>query len=323
MQLSLALALEEKNRHLRAYEDTIKEQKTLNVLLVRFINLGIPRSGKTTFWKRLTKQEVKIGEEEEPSTEAGDEQKPVLIKQVTADSGVITPEEWHMLSDSKYADMLLQFLSQSNSSSVNSAKSTFIGLMEKSVGGSSEGLKLNLPATSAQSSNSSFESSAAEFPISSAVAVESIEKNYSMFFDMVSESDRNSLSCDLNKIILLRTTDTGGHAEFLDMHAALINGPSFYLFFSRLTDDLKKVFPVTFKDRNHVPTPAKDSDSTVEEVMFQSLSSIAHLGDSHSAENAEISELMKIYKAIQSRVMFLGTFKDKVSDKEFDEKKEA
>ena len=58
----------------------------------------------------------------------------------------------------------------------------------------------------------------------------------------MSSSDWESPKCELEDIILLSSADTGGHAEFLDMHPALINGPSFNLLFSRLTDELDEPF---------------------------------------------------------------------------------
>jgi hypothetical protein len=94
--------------HKRVYEETIRERKTVNIHSVRLIHLGIPRSGKTTFWHRMLKLIVRMEDSTEPSTGVADEQRPVLIKGVKLDSRMVTPDKWHSLDEGDYAKMLLE-----------------------------------------------------------------------------------------------------------------------------------------------------------------------------------------------------------------------
>ena len=83
----------------------------MNARYVRFINIGIPRSGKTTFWRRLMKQMVNItiarmlGAKEEPSTGLAEQRESVVLKNVSSIAGVVTAGEWCILDDDMETNM--------------------------------------------------------------------------------------------------------------------------------------------------------------------------------------------------------------------------
>ena len=108
------------------------------------------------------------------------------------------------------------------------------------------------------------------------------------------------------------------------MHAALINGPSIYLIFSRLTDKLGEHFKVCYTDENSISTEEEDSDSTVNEVIFQALSGISCFGNAHasntSSESGISAKLQEALVSRKSKVMFAGTYGDAVTDEEFKDK---
>ena len=62
---------------------------------------------------------------------------------------------------------------------------------------------------------------------------------------------------------LLINTDTGGHAEFLDLHSSLVHGPSLNLLFSSLKDSLFNQFKVYYTDKDGNSTEPMDFDMTV------------------------------------------------------------
>ena len=322
-----ALAIIKRNQHKREYEEIIKGKKTLNVRSVRFINLGIPRSGKTTFWRRLMKLIVEIDDsKKQQSTGVADEQRPVLIESMKLDSGMVTPDEWHVLSEGEYANKLIQMFSKlvhakSNTVPPPNAPANVSPIMNASTGG-----RTPLAGSDTPANLPSNISAKADFsPTSPSAPSPDVEKSFTSLFNKALESgsDWESLKCELEDIILLSSADTGGHAEFLDMHPALINGPSFNLLFSRLTDELDEPFKVYFTDEDHTSTKEEDSDSTVEEIMFRILSSILCFGTSHCAleTTSEDSNAVNLKMTLkQSKVMFVGTFKDQVSDAEFKRK---
>ena len=118
--------------------------------------------------------------------------------------------------------------------------------------------------------------------------------------------DLDRLKYELEGAIMLINTDTGGHTEFLDLHASLVHAPSFNLLFSKLTDSLLETFQVEYTDESG-KSHKEDNSATVEEVLFQALSSIACFS-SDSAGNPK------------SKVMFVGTHRDCITKEEFIEK---
>jgi ankyrin len=118
----------------------------------------------------------------------------------------------------------------------------------------------------------------------------------------------------LEDLILIINSDTGGQAEFLDLHASLVSGPSFNLLFSRLVDSLDSMFKIYYTNEEGISTAEEDSTMTVEEVMFQALASVACFSGSFSDVSAPAAKLLNYH---MSKVMFVGTHRDRVSDEEF------
>ena len=277
---------DERVRHQKRYEEIIKNQKTLDMLSVRVVNLGIPRSGKTTFWRRMVDISTEM-KDDEPSTGLVDEQKPVVIKDVTTDTGILTPNEWLVLdSIGDYARMLLEVFSQIEFSP---------SVLESS------------------------QDTPSEADVSTPSAESDTRSSLDFLLKKASESDFDweTAKGKLKDMILLNTADTGGHAEFLDMHAALINGPSFYLIFSRLKEELDELFKVYYTDENSVSTKEENSDSTVKEVLFQALSSIACSDNAQKTLDDANMKVRKYLESRQSKVMFAGTYGDEVNDANF------
>ena len=309
------------------YEKVIRDKKTLNMHSVRFINIGIPRSGKTTFWRRLMKEIVNIttadkGKQCQPSTGLA-EQHQVVIKEISNIKGILTPDDWCTLNEDEEAKMILQLFADSISSVDTSADP-----LEISTADQTDDMAA-LPTSNP--SQLQPEMSTAEVPGGSSrhsnplITKErrGIKDIFPLIFKkaMQSTGQWESLKFALEQIILLNSTDTGGHAEFLGMHAALINGPSFNLLFSRLDHKLRDLFQVYFTDEEGKSTEKEDSDSTVEEVLLQTLSSIAcfgncHLVDVSVSEDSNVLGIEKSLKAFQSKVMFVGTYKDKVTEED-------
>ena len=237
----------------------------IKIRCVRFIYLGLPRSGKTTFLLRLLGDILNITSEgkymdgkERPSTG------------VAKDEGMavtnwgIAGEKWSRIKGFKNeADILTQFINQ------------------------------------------------LVIPDGSETPQEIDMGNVLSFLDGAIESeDWNTIEYVLKDMTLMINTDTGGHAEFLDLHSSLVHGPSLNLLFSSLKDSLHDYFNIRYTDENGKSTEPVDSDMTVEEVLFQALSSIACFGCSKRVEGGT------------SKVMFVGTHahKDEVSPEDFDKK---
>lgn len=58
--------------------------------------------------------------------------------------------------------------------------------------------------------------------------------------------------------------DTGGHAEFLELQAALVQGPSFNLLFSRLVDERDSLYKIYYTNEVGKNTEKENSTMTGE-----------------------------------------------------------
>ena len=137
-------------------------------------------------------------------------------------------------------------------------------------------------------------------------------------------SDIKTLPKDLDHLILLINTNTGGQPEFFDMISSLIMGPSLYLLYHRLLD---KSFKLSFTDSDGESTLEEKNESVnVEETLFQVLASIASFSDPSIRDTCSDSswgftKSMHDKFPTHSRVLFVGTHLDELkSEKELLEK---
>lgn len=293
---------EKRKKHKAAYRKILREKATINILPVRFNYVGLPRSGKTSFIRRLLGEMLNImeakksGVKVQPSTGVVEEAGQVIIRTMETSVGTIQGKqgkEWSLLKNlPEEANMLSQFFYQIASMGIN------------------EDSEYEEPTQTSSST-------------SCVVARDDdsgIDEILSVFREAMESNQWDSLKYILEDIILLINTDTGGQAEFLDLHASLVQGPSFNLLFSRLIDELESEFKVYYTNEEGVSTEAEDSTMTVKEVLFQALSSIACFGGCFSGGISAPSEESQKLAISESKAMFVGTYRDKITKSEFKEK---
>ena len=270
----------------------IKGKITVGIRAVRFNNIGLPRSGKTSFRRRLMGEIKNIlmamsqnGGKVEPSTGIA-ESTIQIIRSMCLEMGAILStkqhtREWTVIKDFKEEIRMLNQL-------------------------------IHQIVIAPTSDGAATDTSAEVVPED-----EAIKKMFSFLNKAIEESDWIKVKYLLEDLILLINTDTGGQAEFLDLHASLVSGPSFNLVFSRLVDNLDKMFKIHYTNEEGVSTEEEDSTMTVEEVMYQALASVACFSgsfldeDQLSVSNTQGKFLNK------SKVMFVGTHRDLITQEEF------
>jgi hypothetical protein len=82
----------------------------------------------------------------------------------------------------------------------------------------------------------------------------------------------------LDSTALISMSDLGGQPEFMDMQPALVLGPALYLIFCNLMHNLQDYYPISYLKSSGGSTIPVQSVYTVEEMIFQALSSVACLG---------------------------------------------
>ena len=269
---------------------------------------------------------MQAGEKVQRSTGVAEEGGQVIIRDVSTDIGTIQCKAWSLLKDLlEEANMLNQFFYQTASSADSSddqapaceptkgdAATTepsasikrskvrkFMSLLQKKLG-----KRKSKPSEAA-----------------SKVAEGDIDEMFSIIGEAMEEDQWDAVQYLLEDIILLIHTDTGGQAEFMDLHASLVQGPSFNLLYSRLVDHLDSQFKVHYTNEEGVSTEEEDSTMTVAEVQFQALASIACFSGCFSGGVSAPSEgANKLSAGSMSKVMFVGTHRDMVTESDFREK---
>ena len=114
----------------------------------------------------------------------------------------------------------------------------------------------------------------------------------------------------------LRMENTGGQPELMDMLPALTVGSGLYLLFIDLQNDFDESYKMTFCNASGESRIPVQSNYTVMEMLFSSLSSISCSNSisgkvfSESSANLEWSHVLESF---QSEAYIVGTQKDKVS----------
>ena len=288
---------------------------------IRFNHIGLPRSGKTSFRRRLTGlilnllKAMQAGEKVQRSTGVAEEGGQVIIRDVSTDIGTIQCKAWSLLKDLlEEANMLNQFFYQTASSADSS-----VPVCKSGTGASNN--TSSEPPTKTKLGKRKFRSTVTEGRGESEVAEEDIDEMFSIIGEAMEEDQWDAVQYLLEDIILLIHIDTGGQAEFMDLHASLVQGPSFNLLYSRLVDHLDSQFKVHYTNEEGVSTEKEDSTMTVAEVLFQALASIACFSGCFSGGVSAPSEgANKLSAGSKSKVMFVGTHRDLVTESKFREK---
>ena len=105
--------------------------------------------------------------------------------------------------------------------------------------------------------------------------MEEIEKAFEAFDKVLHTPRQEQLKVLLNGTVLVNMVDTGGQRAFLEMLPALTIGPALYLIFFRLNQKLNKRYQVQYVSEDQEEIQLDESSYTVEEVIFQALSTIA------------------------------------------------
>ena len=137
----------------------------------------------------------------------------------------------------------------------------------------------------------------------SAKHMEEIDKAFEAFDRVLRTGGQEQLKDLLDETILMNMIDTGGHPAFLEMLPALTMGPALYLIFFRLNQELKNTYQIQFVSENNENIQVGESSYTVEEVIFQALSSIACFSCTEPKENMP---------SPSHAAMLIGTHKDQL-----------
>ena len=115
----------------------------------------------------------------------------------------------------------------------------------------------------------------------------------------------------LEMTILLNVVDTGGQPAFIEMLPMLTIGPALYLIFLRLDQELKQRYSIQYVSEDNEEVSLGESSYTLQEVIFQVLSSFACFRSDTSSATG-LPEKQQITSHQSQAAMLVGTYKDKL-----------
>ena len=309
MQFPFLTTVMENESHYEAYKQALKEEVGIPLTFLKVLFFGPPRTGKTSMRRRLVREILNLANEPvQPSTGTA-EHYDVIVKvgedKITTWTTVITKSEWstakalfgkqkntHETDLDEELRLLYQFVYE-NASPVEkkspekrmadkATKEESLAVQAKSIVGTNtapSAIQDEAPKTNKDNSNTSIDQEALpsgepEYGLT-VKEKEEIENAYEAFTKVMCAPGQEQLKVLLEETVLMNMVDTGGHPAFLEMLPALTMGPALYLIFFGLDQELKKSYKIWYVSEDKESVQVGESSYTVEEVIFQALSSIA------------------------------------------------
>ena len=293
----------ENKPHYEAYQQALKEQVAIPLKYLKVLFFGPPRTGKTSMRRRLVGEIQNLAKKPVQASTGTAEVYDVIVKVVedktTTSRTVIRNSEWStvqalfgqeripcVMDLDDELQLLYQFTygfastieEEFNPVQFNPEKKTEKEVHYKGTKGQSlvEMKTDNVPSSTELSKTTTlntFEESS-QYGLT-AKEMEEIEKAFQAFDKILRAGGQKQLKVLLDKTILMNMVDTGGQPAFLEMVPALTTGPALNLIFFRLDQELKKRYQIQYVSKDGEKVLLGNSSYTVEEVIFQALSSIA------------------------------------------------
>lgn len=138
----------------------------------------------------------------------------------------------------------------------------------------------------------------------------SLETPADIFHEALRSGQLEKIEDLLQDSIMLHILDTGGQPEFLELLPALLTCPSLNVLVFKLNECLEDRYTVEYMSPDGSKAIPYLSSFTVEEVLFQALSSVSCSSPPSSFP------LIAGQSTPQSATVFVGTHKDQISDNE-------
>ena len=338
--------LAEDRRHYEAYQQALHSGLSIALKYIKLLMFGPPRSGKTSLRRRLIGDIINLSDQAIlPSTGTVDTHN-VIVKlaeeKMTSSAAVISETTWRAVGKDgaddtdldKELHLLYQFISEGSVCRVSTdvdeprpSASESVQEVQESINTAdtdndkgplkSNKLLENMPkssqeAVTANATVTEVQSMMVSHHTVSDSEMKEIESAFEAFNNALkSRASRQQLKVLLEKTILLNMVDTGGQPAFIEMLPMLTIGPALYLIFLRLDQELKQRYSIQYVSEDNEEVSLGESSYTLQEVIFQVLSSIACFrSDTSSATGLPEKQQMTSHQS--QAAMLVGTYKDKL-----------
>ena len=341
--LNFFIAAVENIKSYEAYQHALQGEQKLKLLYLKFIYFGLPRSGKSSTFRRLIKEIINLKQVGGISKSTGvAESREVIIKKVTsAPAAIVTSEQegeasiWQSLSkpskkskkkkgkskqvvceaDHKYlAQVFYQLISRSTTT--GDTKYSEEPKIHKSKYPVSKAPPIQHAVPPFMSSSEAVETTQPDrgskedrlaTTFNESAKDDQIELAFEQLTSILLSDSPEKFCLLLENLILLNMIDVGGQPAFVEMLPALTVGSALYLLFFRMDQELRELYPVRFLASERDKDVILESFYCIEDVLCQSLSSVACFS-SFTSRNLPNQQSV-------SRALLFGTYKDQIEMK--------
>ena len=295
-------------KHYEAYEQALRDQKSILLRYLKFLFIGPPRSGKSSARRRLLREIVNLHSFGQPSKSTRvAEMNDVIIKKLVCESAAIINSEWQSIREVQPGESDFTYVSLTR---------WFYGLISAKTP-SSDDTKTPLAGTTKTPDKSDHSSGSPRLLKESHSAVkikpqnrksglnDSEESEIKAAFEELTTILQSNSPMELQQVLeeltMINMADVGGQPAILEMLPSLTIGPALYFLFFRLDQKLGRSYTVRYHASDKEKEAALESSYCTEDILYQSLSSIACYG-CYSQKDVSSS----------SHVLLFGTHKDRV-----------
>lgn len=302
----------------------------MNLLYLKFLFLGPPRSGKTSTRRRLIQEIINLRSLGQPSTSTGvAETSNIIIKKLISEYSSIANSNWQSImgpNDSKssqhekcghdisnVARLMYQLiattpLAQSaqeeseectRTSDENSEDSIVVNTQYSDISNKDDATTDKSSKTPRNVQLVSIKRTIQPKAVTKTLEEIELDDAFTKLKSILQSDSHKELQQLLKELIMINMVDVGGQPALLEMLPALTNGPALYCLFFRLDQDLRKHYPVQYHDPCRKTETVLKSSYCIEDTLCQALSSIACFSQSDLTS---------------SRILLFGTHKDKVDE---------
>lgn len=322
-------------------QHALREGISVALRYIKFLFLGPPRAGKTTFLRRLIGEILDLNLDQlEPSTPVAELHSAVITvdpkqDQLGSQSAIIAGSHWFSVKGTEYVDgldsldreaLMIYRLIKLNRTTVDSQPSPTNEVNETK----------NTQSTQVEHAQlQTFQSTApykkdplvgeelcvATQPfvahcqdMSNVLVDHEVEEVFQKWDSLLSmQKYEMVVEIPSTQSILANMIDMGGQPPFLEMLPALTIGPAFYLICFNLLNEIDKHYPVKYVSQDGREYDLQYSYSVLE-VLFQSLSSVACLSPKDDKHMEHQHSLLLSIPPPSQTVMIIGTHSDQIKD---------
>ena len=304
-------------KHYEAYEQALQDGISLTLRYLKFLFLGPPRSGKSSARRRLVQEIINLSSLGQPSKSTGvAETSDVIIKKLVCESTAIVNSIWQMLrhGDSSSGPQQQEdftYLAQWFYRLISITTGT---TGDKTTRGDAASVAALTDTPGESESEPSFDTGTLKRRSQTTIRVkpqkrmrrlndleqQEIQAAMEKLSTILQSDSPVELQQLLKELTMINMVDVGGQPALMEMLPSLTIGPALYFLFFRLDQELGKSYQVRFHATDQEMETTLESSYCIEDILYQSLSSIACFGC--YSQKGDMS----------SGVLLFGTYKDKV-----------